>query len=48
MFTALKKHAFEGYVGIDIGRVEGQLEDLDGSYRRSRAFLENLAERIGL
>jgi len=48
VFTALKKHAFEGYVGVDIGRVEGQLEDLDGSYRRSRAFLENLAERIGL
>jgi sugar phosphate isomerase/epimerase len=48
VLTALKKHAFEGYVGVDIGRVEGQLEDLDGSYRRSKAFLENLSERIGL
>jgi sugar phosphate isomerase/epimerase len=48
VFTALKKHAFEGYVGVDIGRVEGQLEDLDGAYHRSKSFLENLAERISL
>jgi sugar phosphate isomerase/epimerase len=44
VFTALKKHAFDGYVGVDIGKVE----DLDGAYRRSKAFLENLSERIGL
>jgi len=48
VFAALKKHAFEGPVGVDIGRVEGQVEDLDGAYRRSKAFLENLAGRIGL
>jgi sugar phosphate isomerase/epimerase len=48
VFAALKKHAFAGYVGVDIGRVEGQLEDLDGAYRRSKAFLENLSEHIGL
>ncbi len=44
VFTALKKHAFDGYVGVDIGRVE----DLDGAYRRSKAFLEDLSARLGL
>ncbi len=48
VFTALKKHAFEGYVGIDIGRVEGKFEDLNGLYRRALAFLQDLSERIGL
>jgi len=48
VFTALKKHAFEGYVGIDIGSVEGKLEDFDGLYRRSVAFLQKLYEQIGL
>jgi len=35
------------YVGIDIGSVEGKLEDFDGLYRRSMAFLQNLFEHIG-
>lgn len=48
VFTALKKHAFDGYVGVDIGRVEGGLDDLDGAYCRSKAFLETLAARIDL
>jgi len=48
VFTALKKHAFDGWVGIDIGRVEGQADALDGAYRRSKAFLEDMFEHIGL
>lgn len=47
LFTALEKHSFDGYVAVDIGKVDSKVEDLDGAYRRSIAFLENLAERIG-
>jgi sugar phosphate isomerase/epimerase len=44
VFTALRKHSFDGYVGIDIGKVE----DIEGAYRRSKAFLEDLSTRVGL
>ena len=44
VFTALKKHAFSGYVAIDIGR----LPDLDDAMRRSLAFLKELLPRLGI
>lgn len=44
VFTALKKHRFEGYVAVDIGRVP----DLDEDYKASKAFLEEIAKRIGI
>ncbi len=47
VFVALKKHRFEGYVGIDVGGVDG-VADLDGAYRRSMAFLKEAGERVGL
>jgi sugar phosphate isomerase/epimerase len=42
VFLALKKHAFSGYVAVDVGRVP----DLDAQYRESKAFLEDLAARL--
>jgi len=44
VFTALKKHGFDGYVAIDIGR----LPDMDGAMRRSIAFLQELLPRLGI
>jgi len=44
VFTALKKHHFDGYVAIDVGGVP----DLDEQYRESKAFLERLAQKLGL
>jgi sugar phosphate isomerase/epimerase len=38
IFTALKKHGFDGYVAIDIGR----LPDLDAAMKRSLAYLQRL------
>lgn len=44
VFLALKKHRFDGYVAIDVGNVP----DLEGAYRRSLAYLQELSRRIGL
>ena len=44
LFTALKKHRFNGYVAVDVGLVD----NLDKAYRESKRFLENLGRRIGI
>ncbi len=44
VFLALKKHAFSGYVAVDVGHVP----DLDAQYRESKLFLENLATRLSV
>lgn len=44
LFRALKKHNFNGYVAVDVGLVK----NLDGAYKASRIFLENLGQRIGI
>lgn len=44
VFTALKKHGFDGYVAVDVGRVP----DLAEQYRESVAYLERLAVELGL
>lgn len=44
VFQALRKHAFEGYVAVDVGMVP----DLDAQYRESVAFLKKKAERYGI
>ncbi len=38
VFAALKKHAFNGYVAVDVGMVE----DLDEQYKESLSFLEKM------
>jgi sugar phosphate isomerase/epimerase len=42
VFLALKKHAFSGYVAVDVGNVP----NLDAQYKKSKAFLESLAVRL--
>ncbi len=42
VFLALKKHGFDGYVGLDIGNVE----DLDREVIESKKFLEELFDRL--
>lgn len=42
VFTALKKHSFDGYVAVDIGNVP----QIDDAYRKSKKFLEDLAAKI--
>lgn len=44
VFLALKKHGFSGYVAVDVGHVL----DLDAQVREAKAFLEELAGRLGL
>lgn len=44
VFMALRKHGFSGYVAVDVGRVP----DLDDQVRESKAFLEQLAARLGV
>ncbi|HCZ07016.1 MAG TPA: hypothetical protein DHV12_07805 [Thermotogae bacterium] len=44
VFQALKKHGFDGYVGIDVGKVP----DLDGAILKSKVYLENLCNRLGI
>ncbi len=44
VFAALAKHAFDGYVAIDIGGIK----NLDEAYRESKRFLEELAGRLGI
>ena len=42
VFTALKKHGFDGYVGIDVGKIP----NLDEEILRSKEFLMDLAKRL--
>lgn len=44
VFMALRKHNFSGYVAVDVGHVP----DLDDQVRESKAFLEQLAARLGV
>jgi sugar phosphate isomerase/epimerase len=44
IFSALKKHRFDGYVGVDVGNVP----NLDGEYRQGVKFLTEVANRCGL
>ncbi len=44
VFLALKKHGFNGYVGLDIGNVD----DLDREVMESKRFLEELFEKLGI
>jgi len=44
VFMALKKHGFDGYVAIDIGR----LPDMDEAMRRSIAYLQDLLPRLDI
>jgi sugar phosphate isomerase/epimerase len=44
VFLALKKHAFAGYVAVDVGGVP----DVDAQYRESKVFLESMAKRLGV
>jgi len=44
LFTALKKHAFNGYVAVDVGNVA----DVDTAYKESIMFLEKVARKVGM
>jgi sugar phosphate isomerase/epimerase len=44
VFTALKKHHFDGAVAVDVGHVP----DLEEQYIASRLYLERLAGRLGM
>jgi sugar phosphate isomerase/epimerase len=44
VFSALKKHQFEGYVGVDVGNVP----NLDAEYRESVRFLTRIANQCRL
>jgi len=44
VFLALKKHGFDGYVGLDIGNVE----NLEKEVIESKKFLEKLFDRLGI
>ncbi len=42
LFTALKKHGFDGYVAVDVGG----MPDIDEQYQESKRFLEEVAHRV--
>lgn len=44
VFTALKKHGFNGNVGVDVGHVP----NLDQEYRYTRQFLMDLCAEVGM
>jgi len=44
VFTALKKHGFDGFVAIDVGRVP----NIEEEYRASLAFLKEIEKKIGI
>ena len=44
IFLALKKHGFDGYVAVDVGHVP----NIDDAYRKSKAYLEELAQRLDI
>jgi sugar phosphate isomerase/epimerase len=43
-FATLKKHAYDGFVAVDVGAVN----DLDEAYRSSLAFLEQIGEEMDM
>ena len=44
VLRALAKHGYDGYIGMDIGRVE----DLDAQFQDGMTFLHALGERINV
>ena len=44
VFQALKKHGFNGYVGIDVGKVP----NLENAILKSKAYLVDLCSRLGI
>ena len=44
LFTCLKKHGFDGYVAVDVGRIP----DVDEAYRKSIRFLKSIEREIGI
>jgi len=42
IFLTLKKHGFDGYVGIDVG----QVPNLEEAILKSKAYLKNLCDRL--
>lgn len=44
LIAGLKRHGFDGYIGIDIGGVP----DLDAQYREGYAFIRGQLERVGV
>lgn len=42
LFRGLQRHGFDGYIGIDVGRVP----DLEAQYREGNAFIRGRLERI--
>jgi len=47
LLKVLKKHGFEGFIGIDIGGKEELKPSLDAMYLNSKSYLENLMEKTG-
>jgi sugar phosphate isomerase/epimerase len=43
VFTALRKHGYDGYIAIDIGNVP----DIEKAYIESRQFLEQMSAQMG-
>jgi len=43
VFTALRKHSYDGYIAIDIGNVP----DIEKAYIESRQFLEQMSAQMG-
>lgn len=41
LFTALKKHGFDGYVTVDVGG----MPDIEKQYQESKRFLEEVASQ---
>jgi sugar phosphate isomerase/epimerase len=48
MLRALKKHAYKGYIGIDIGGKPEFKPSLDSMYMNSKVYLERLMEKLEL
>ena len=46
LFRALKKHDFQGFIGIDVGGKKELKPRLDSMYVNSRRYLENLMKKI--
>lgn len=44
LISGLRRHGFDGYIGIDVGGVP----DLDTQYREGYAFMRSLLERAGV
>jgi sugar phosphate isomerase/epimerase len=44
LFACLRKHRFDGYVAIDVGRIP----EVDDAYRRSLRFLRDLEKDLAI